>query len=133
MLCEVFYLIPSTLVNRHVPLQLSPVRKAVATLLAAEALLRLLVPVLDVLLQRAVALVAACAVRAGEQLGEGVRSPWVRKNTHSRRALWRHMAAEEEGVRSTRSAGSLMLHQALPRRHSSAISPIAARSSPSGK
>lgn len=69
------HLIPSVPVDRHVPLQLSAVRKAVAALRAAEALVRLLVPVLDVLLQGAVALVAAGAVGTGEQLGEGVGSP----------------------------------------------------------
>lgn len=67
--------------DRHVPLQLSAVCEAVAALGAVEALLGLLVPVLDVLLQGAVTLVATCAVRAGEQLGEGVRSSWVNRNT----------------------------------------------------
>lgn len=65
-----FYLIPSALVDRHVPLQLSAVCEAVAALRAAEALFGLLVPVLDVLLQGAVTLVATCAVWAGEQLRE---------------------------------------------------------------
>lgn len=54
-----FYLIPSALVDRHVPFQLRAVSEAVATLRAAEAFFGLLVTVLDVLLQRAVALVAA--------------------------------------------------------------------------
>lgn len=72
-----FYLIPSALVDCHVPFQLSAVSEAVAALRAAEALLGLLVPVLDVLLQRAVALVAARAVRAGEQLRERVGGSWV--------------------------------------------------------
>lgn len=54
-----YYLIPSALVDRHVPFQLGAVSEAVATLRAAEAFLSLLVSVLDVLLQRAVALVAA--------------------------------------------------------------------------
>ena len=61
-----FYLIPSALVDRHMPLQLSAVREAVAALGAVEALFGLLVPVLDVLFQGAVTLVATCAVRAGE-------------------------------------------------------------------
>lgn len=65
-----FYLIPPALVDRHVPFQLSAVGKAVAALRAAEALFGLLVPVLDVFLQRAVTLVATRAVRAGEQLRE---------------------------------------------------------------
>lgn len=65
-----FYLISCTLVDRHVPLQLGAVGEAVVALGAAEAFLRLLVPVLDVLLQRAVALVAPCTVRTGEQLRE---------------------------------------------------------------
>lgn len=68
------YLIPPALVDRHVPLQLSAVSEAVAALGAVEALLRPLVPILYVLLQRAVTLVATCAVRTGEQLREGVRS-----------------------------------------------------------
>lgn len=67
-----FYLIPSTLVSRQVPFQQCAVREAAAALRAAEGLLGLLVAVPDVLLQRAVALVAARAVRAGEQLGEQI-------------------------------------------------------------
>ena len=59
------------------PLQLRTVSEAVAALGAVEALLCLLVSVFDVLLQGAVTLVAASAVRAGEQLGEGVRSSWM--------------------------------------------------------
>lgn len=80
-----FYLIPSALVDRHMPLQLSAVCEAVAALGAVEALFGLLVPVLDVLLQGAVTLVATRAVRAGEQLGERIRSSWVeKKNTRGR-------------------------------------------------
>lgn len=60
------YLIPSTLVSRHVPFKQSAVREAAAAFWTAEGLLGLLVTVPDVLLQRAVALVAARAVRAGE-------------------------------------------------------------------
>lgn len=55
-------------------LQLGAVGEAVVAVGAAEALVGLLVAVLDVLLQRAVALVPTGAVRTGEQLGEGVRS-----------------------------------------------------------
>lgn len=73
------HLVSPALVHRHVPLQLSAVREAVAAFGAAEALLRLLVPILDVLLQGAVALVAPRAVRTGEQLGEGVRSAWLER------------------------------------------------------
>lgn len=65
--------------DRHVPLQLSAVGEAVAALGAVEALLRLLVSVLDVLLQGAVTLVASCAVRAGEQLRERIGSSCVEK------------------------------------------------------
>lgn len=61
------------------PVQLSAVREAVAALGAVEALLGLLVSVLDVLLQGAVALVATSAVRAGEQLREGIGSSWMKK------------------------------------------------------
>lgn len=69
-----WYLVSPALVDRHVALQLGAVGKAVVAVGAAEALVRLLVAVLDVLLQRAVALVSAGAVRAREQLGEGIRS-----------------------------------------------------------
>lgn len=54
----------------HVAFQLGAVGKAVVAVGAAEALVRLLVAVLDVLLQRAVALVATGAVWTREQLGE---------------------------------------------------------------
>lgn len=74
-----FYLITSALVNCHMPLQLSTVCKAVAALGAAEALFGLLVPILDVLLQGAVTLVATSAVRAGEKLRERIRSSWMKK------------------------------------------------------
>jgi len=60
----------------HVSLELRAVGEGVAALGAAEVVLAGLVAVLDVLLQRGVALVAARAVRAGVQLGEGVRPPW---------------------------------------------------------
>lgn len=70
------YLTPPTLVSRRVPFEQGAVREAAAALRAAEGLLGLLVAVPDVLLQRAVALVAARAVRAGEQLREQIgRSP----------------------------------------------------------
>lgn len=75
-----FYLIPSALVNRHVPVEQRAVREAAAAFRAAEGLLGLLVAVPDVLLQRAVALVATRAVRAGEQLGEQIGwSSWVER------------------------------------------------------
>lgn len=51
-------------------LQLRAVCKGVAALGAAEAFLGFLVPILDVLLQGAVTLVAARAVGTGEQLRE---------------------------------------------------------------
>lgn len=63
--------------HRHVPFQLRAVSEAVAALGTAEALFGLLVAVLNVLLQRAVALVAARAVRAGEQLRERIGSSWM--------------------------------------------------------
>lgn len=56
----------------HVPLQLRAVGEGVAAVRAAVVVLAGLVPVLDVLLQRGVALVAPRAVRASVQLGEGV-------------------------------------------------------------
>lgn len=70
MLSVSSYLIPSGLVGCHMSLQLRAVCKGVAALWAAEAFLSLLVPIFDVLLQRAVTLVAACAVGTGEQLRE---------------------------------------------------------------
>ena len=65
-----FYLISSALVDSHMPFQLSAVSEAITALWAAEALFCLLVPVFDVLFQRAIALVTTCAVWAGEQLRE---------------------------------------------------------------
>lgn len=56
----------------HVPLQLRAVGEGVAAVRAAVVVLAGLVPVLDVLLQRGVALVAPRAVRASVQLGERV-------------------------------------------------------------
>lgn len=67
------YLLSPALVHRHVTLQLGSVGEAVVAVGAAEALVRLLVAVLDVLLQRAVAFVSTGAVRTREQLGEGIR------------------------------------------------------------
>lgn len=61
-----FYLIPSTLVSRHVPFEQSAVKEAAAAFRAAKGILGLLMAVPDVLLQWAVALVAARAVWAGE-------------------------------------------------------------------
>ena len=60
--------------GRHVPLQLRAVGEGVAALGAAEVVLALLVAVLDVLLQRGVALVAPGTVGTGEELGERVWS-----------------------------------------------------------
>lgn len=71
--------------NAHMTLQLSAVCEAVAALWAAEALLCLLMPVLDVLLQGAVALVAPRAVRACEQLGERIRGSWMKEENRRRR------------------------------------------------
>lgn len=56
----------------HVALQLRAAPQGLAAERAAEALVRLLVPVLDVLLQRRQPLVSAVTVGAGEQLGEVV-------------------------------------------------------------
>lgn len=67
------YLLPAALVMAHVPLQLGAVGEGVAAVRAAVVVLAGLVPVLYVLLQRGVALVAPGAVGAGVQLGEGVR------------------------------------------------------------
>lgn len=77
------------------PLQLSAVCEAVAALGAVEALLGLLVPVLDVLLQGAVTLVATCAVRAGEQLRERVWGSCVKKKTHTREEFCKDVCESE--------------------------------------
>jgi len=67
------YLLPGAPVVAHVPLQLRAVGEGVAAVRAAVVVLAGLVAILDVLLQRGVALVAPGAVGAGVQLGEGVR------------------------------------------------------------
>ena len=69
----VSHLVSGGLVRGHVTLQLRAVAEGVGTQRAAEALLVLLVAIFDVFLQRRQALVAAVAVRTGEQLGEVVR------------------------------------------------------------
>lgn len=56
----------------HVPLQLRAVGEGVAAVRAAVVVLAGLVPILYVLLQRGVALVAARAVGTSVQLGEGI-------------------------------------------------------------
>lgn len=56
------------------PLELGAVGKRVATKRAGKVLFILLVAVLDVLLQRRQALVAAVAVGAGQQLGKSIWS-----------------------------------------------------------
>lgn len=67
------YLLSVGFVRGHVTLQLRAAAEGVGAQRAGEALLVLLVAVLDVLLQRRQALVAAVAVPAGEQLGEVIR------------------------------------------------------------
>lgn len=57
----------------HVTLQLCAAAKGIGAQRAGEALLILLVAILDVFFQRRQPLVAALAVRAGEQLGKVVR------------------------------------------------------------
>jgi len=70
-------LVAGGLVRGHVALQLRAVGEGVVAQRAGEVLLVLLVAVLDVLLQRRQPLVAAVAVGAGQQLGEGIwRSRW---------------------------------------------------------
>lgn len=66
------YLLSGAPVMAHVPLQLRAVGEGVAAVRAAVVVLAGLVPILYVLLQRGVALVAARAVRASVQLGEGI-------------------------------------------------------------
>lgn len=72
------YLLPAAPVVAHVPLQLGAVGEGVAAVGAAVVVLAGLVPVLDVLLQGGVALVAAGAVGAGVQRREGVGGSWRR-------------------------------------------------------
>lgn len=64
------YLVSGRLVCGHVTVQLSTVAESFSAQRAGEALLVLLVTVLDVFLQRRQALVAAVAVWTREQLGE---------------------------------------------------------------
>lgn len=59
--------------RRHVTLQLRAVAEGVGAQQAGEALLILLMAILDVFFQRCQTLVAALTVWAGEQLGKGVR------------------------------------------------------------
>ena len=66
-----------------VAVELRAVGEGIAAEGAAEAVLTLLVAVFDVLLQGGVALVAARAVRAGEQLGEGVWSSCSRQGSQN--------------------------------------------------
>lgn len=58
------------------PLQLRAVGEGVAAVRAAVVVLAGLVAILDVLLQRGVALVATGAVGASVQLGEGIWRAW---------------------------------------------------------
>lgn len=58
------------------PLQLRAVGEGVAAVRAAVVVLAGLVAILDVLLQRGVALVAPGAVGASVQLGEGIWRAW---------------------------------------------------------
>ena len=62
------------------PLQLRAVCEGVAAVRAAVVVLAGLVAILDVLLQRGVALVAPGAVGASVQLGEGIWGAWKRYN-----------------------------------------------------
>lgn len=64
------YLVSGRLVRGHVTVQLSTVAESFGAQRAGEALLVLLVTVLDVFLQRRQALVAAVTVRTREQLGK---------------------------------------------------------------
>lgn len=71
----------SVIVMDHVPLQLRAVGEGVAALRAAVVVLAGLVAILDVLLQRGIALVTPGAVGASVQLGEGVGCSWKRRVT----------------------------------------------------
>lgn len=70
---KVCYLLFAGLVCGHVTLQLCAAAEGLAAEQAAEALLVLLMSILDVFLQRRQAFVAAVAIRTGEQLCEVVR------------------------------------------------------------
>lgn len=78
------YLLFAGFVCCHVTLQLRAAAQGVAAERAAEALLVLLVPILDVFLQRRQAFVAALTVRTGEQLGEVVRCVTLQLCTQSK-------------------------------------------------
>lgn len=81
------YLFSGWLVRGHVTLQLRAVAEGVGAQWAGEALLVLLVAILDVFFQRCQTLVAALAVRTGEHLGKGVRCAgqqvWTRQEVMS--------------------------------------------------
>lgn len=81
---QVCYLLFAGLVYGHVTLQLRAAAEGLAAERAADALLVLLVPILDVFLQRRQAFVAAVAVRTGEQLGEVVRCVTLQLCTQSK-------------------------------------------------
>lgn len=80
------YLLSRGFVHGHVTLQLRAAAKGIAAQQAAEALLILLMAILDVFFQRRQPLVTALAVRAGEQLGEVVRCGVQR--------VWRHRGSQ---------------------------------------
>lgn len=69
------HLVPRRPVGGHMAIQLRAVGESVAAELAGEALLVLLMPVLDVLLEGSQPLVATVAVRAGQELGKVIWCP----------------------------------------------------------
>lgn len=69
---QVYLLLASSMVA-HVPLQLRAIGEGVAAVGAAVVVLTGLVAIFNVFLQRGVAFVTPGTVRAGVQLGEGVR------------------------------------------------------------
>lgn len=81
---QVCYLLFAGFVCGHVTLQLRAAAQGLTAERAGQALLVLLVPILDVFLQRRQALVAALTVRTGEQLGKVVRRVTLQLCTQSK-------------------------------------------------
>lgn len=79
------HLVPRRPVGGHMAIQLRAVGESVAAELAGKALLVLLMPVLDVLLEGGQSLVAPVAVWAGQQLGKVIWRPECQICTKRRR------------------------------------------------
>lgn len=99
---KVEYLVSACFVCAHVSVQLCTVAEGVAAQRAAEVILALLVSILDVFLQRCVALVTARAVRTGEELRERIWCACVKESRGWERVRGGRQWEEAKGV-STRT------------------------------